>query len=93
VAYPEWDLICDYCGEEIGEGEEAIEILRGIAGRGPKSGRAMVVESSIIDFPIASLHLWCVEPFTVESIYDEECEPEPIFCEKCGIEVEGESDD
>ena len=86
----EFQLCCDQCTEVFELGEPAIELFYGKVGRGEKSGRLMVVESALIDYPIVSLHEWCVAAFAKAFIYDDGVEEEPHFCAGCEAKLSGD---
>jgi hypothetical protein len=89
----EFDFLkCVQCDQPIEFDEDCTEIVIGKPGRGPKSGRLMVVCDPTIDDPPASLHLLCVVPYwktyvlPVEDALDDYDE-EDIFCAKCGVDL------
>lgn len=84
---------CDFCGDIIQMGEEAIEILHGKMGVGPKSGQPMVVEAPMYKdpSPIAKLHPWCGRGFLSSFVFDEtDMEEEPMFCAGCDAKISGD---
>ena len=90
---PIWDLLCDQCGEEIKEDEEDIvELYRGKAGRGPKSGRAMVTQDPLIDFPSVTLHIWCVSDFAQNELYSDGEGDNEVYCAGCEAKLSGDGD-
>ncbi len=76
VSTPQTDfLTCSNCGEDIAEGEEAVHLFIGRAGRGVKSGLPMVVDSKLLsdqETTTANLHLWCVSEFAGIVVYDDQ---------------------
>ena len=86
-------LPCDHCGELMEPGEEALEILYGVIGKGQKSGQPMVVESSLIDHPFVNLHIWCAAEFIKTYIYLEEDEPDGArYCAGCDAKLSGRTE-
>ncbi len=96
-------LICYVCEEEIPQGTECINFLYGVAGRGQKSGREMVVETTDIPCGDINLHRECVAHFlwdNLPDIVDEIISIEPemierteIYCQGCGDRIDPENYD
>lgn len=91
-------LLCNYCGEEIVEGEESLYWLYGVAGPGSKSGRRMVKPSADIPEGEVNLHIHCISGFVEDSLpeaadeirsnFNYECEEETeIFCSNCDEKI------
>lgn len=75
---------CYLCGVNIEEGEEVVEILYGIRGRGPKSGRPMVVPDPQSEEGPVILHPQCTEEFFLEGSQFMK------FCAGCGADIVGD---
>lgn len=97
---PKAELECDFCGEEIVEGEECLNWLYGVAGPGRKSGRRMVQASAEIPEGEVNLHIHCVSGFVEDSLpeaadeirqnfnYGDDVPPDEIFCANCDAKIE-----
>lgn len=94
-------LICDCCKEPIGEGEECINGLYGVAGKGAKSGRPMVVATKDIPEGEFNIHLTCIPMFIEDNLPEaadeirqmsyEPQETEELFCANCDAKIEDEN--
>lgn len=82
--------VCDYCGEILEEGEQALELFDGVIGRGQKSGRLMVTESLVNkdDMNVATLHRECAPTFIYHMLIGDEM-PEPL-CSVCESKLDGD---
>lgn len=90
-------LICYECDQEIHQGEECFNLLYGIAGKGTKSGRDMVVETADLPSGDINLHYECLPYFLFNNIQDiateivsidPELREQEVFCQGCGDRIE-----
>lgn len=98
----EWDpnhfLICTFCRKPIEHGEEGIDIVPGVSGFGPKSGKPMLVDVTDPLHQPATLHYECVTPYLLhpelsdEDYYDYEEEEEVKYCAACDAKLDGDTE-
>lgn len=92
---------CYYCPDLIAEGDEVVEIHHGHLGRGPKSGRFMLIHPVNAEPKIYLAHAFCGRATLATEVCEEEEEvrlchecsgelgdlPENL-CMACGVELE-----
>jgi hypothetical protein len=85
--------MCPLCHEPIELGENAVEIFLGILARGERSGNPVINQDPLLQGP-AIVHTWCAPAFVAEYVFPDDGEDsEPVYCEKCGVEVDGGDED
>lgn len=85
-----FELDCDHCGEPFKEGEQAVELYWGVAGRGKNSGNSMVVEDKYAGSNTAVIHPCCILDFIIQMDETGEYGNRLNFCAGCGTKLNGE---
>ncbi len=82
--------LCGYCGQRVEMKETAVDVLIGVVGPGPKSGRAMVLpgdDYADLEENQATLHLECCIQWMDERMGGGLF---PALCENCSAALEGD---
>lgn len=92
IEAPRAQMECAYCGDPIEPWERCVDRLRGVCGRGEKSGQPMVVTDQYDPEPPLQFHEECEEFYYSEKLSKQlEEDGETVrFCAGCGVKISGD---